>query len=484
MKATVYLLGAGASHGYYKSKANVHPPLAKNYFSTFYNLLISGDLEVKIGFIANYIRDTRGILPVEQPLKFNEDIESIFAEIDRKLRASFDRTKKRKKGDVVDSFSYMKAYDQFVFWFAHVLNEIQNGDICPIYKSLVNNSNKADTFITFNWDTLLDRALFASGKWFPDDGYNIDFTGLLEKTWREPVKRKSKNKLLKLHGSTNWFGPYMTRHLQTGEQKFVSDPDNVYNQWCLIDGSLWFDTYKDRWRPDYEPFSYYFTPNDPITGLPLMPVIVPPSATKDFSVYKELFEPVWSEAESKLAKTSRLVIAGYSFPLTDTHAFKLLKCFLNSGGKTIEIIDLYPEEIGKKIEPYLGKNDCKVILHKKTLAEYLEIGAIKFKAEESALFKSNLEWLELAQEIDEKKSAMLDILWLASIHDKKLDIVTSDKKKYLNCRLDKEFMLHLLGAFHSANTINYRLLNIPFKPKKGKQIKLALENIDKLDVVE
>jgi hypothetical protein len=50
---TIYLLGAGASRGYFKSKAQVHPPLAKDYFKTFYNLFISRDLEVKIGFIVN-----------------------------------------------------------------------------------------------------------------------------------------------------------------------------------------------------------------------------------------------------------------------------------------------------------------------------------------------------------------------------------------------------------------------------------------------
>src|SRR5690348_13004670 len=133
MDATVYILGAGASHGYYKSKTNVHPPLATNYFSTFYNLFISGDLAAKIGFIINYVKDTRGLSPEEQPMKFNEDIESIFAEIDRKLRASFDNTKTSDPNHVVYSFSYVKAYDQFVFWFAHVLNEIQNGEICSIY---------------------------------------------------------------------------------------------------------------------------------------------------------------------------------------------------------------------------------------------------------------------------------------------------------------------------------------------------------------
>jgi hypothetical protein len=62
---TVYMFGAGASRGYRGSRTGVVPPLAKDYFSTFQKLAISADLEVKIGFIVNYVQDTRGISPQE-----------------------------------------------------------------------------------------------------------------------------------------------------------------------------------------------------------------------------------------------------------------------------------------------------------------------------------------------------------------------------------------------------------------------------------
>ena len=77
----VYIFGAGASHGYEGSRTEVSPPLAGNFFSTFYRLLVSQDLEVKIGDIVNYLRDTQGIDPVDLPAKFDGNIETVFAEL-------------------------------------------------------------------------------------------------------------------------------------------------------------------------------------------------------------------------------------------------------------------------------------------------------------------------------------------------------------------------------------------------------------------
>jgi len=291
----VWVLGAGASRGYWKSRRSVHPPLATDYFSTFQKLLISGDFEVKVGFIVNYIRDTRGIPPERQGSEFNENIETVFAELDRSLRKAFDTSLEGRDG-IVQAFNFTKAYDQFVFWFAHVLNEIQNGDSCPIYSSLVSQCSEEDTLITFNWDTILDRSLDASGEWHPDDGYGVAFDGILDGGWRAPLDHRSKLKLLKLHGSTNWFGPYVTRNLQTGERQWATVADAAYKTWCLRDGSSWFSSYKNRWRPGYEPYSYFFPPNDPVADLPLMPVLIPPTETKLFNEHGAVLGPAWTAA--------------------------------------------------------------------------------------------------------------------------------------------------------------------------------------------
>lgn len=114
--------------------------------------------------------------------------------------------------------------------------------------------------------------------------------------------------------------------------------------WCLVDGTQRFETYKDRWRPGYKPYSYFFAPNSPYDDHPLMPVLIPPTDTKQFHEYGQIFRPLWAEASACLNKAKRLVIAGYSFSTTDTHAFSLLEDFVptRSTEKVIEIVDAHP----------------------------------------------------------------------------------------------------------------------------------------------
>jgi hypothetical protein len=302
-------MGAGSSRGYSKSITGIQPPLASNYFSTFSNLAISGDFLVKIGFIVNYIRDVYGIPPELQPIDFDKNIEEVFANLDEYLHKSLSTIDKEimNEHQFMELMEWTKAYDQFIFWFTHVLNEIQNGDVCPIYSKLIQISKPIDTFITFNWDTILDRALKENGSWFPDDGYQINFDSLFDKGWRETKKTVSRNKLLKLHGSTNWLSDYVTRNLQDGKRISYATENSFNKKWCVIDGSNHFDSYKDRWRAGYSPFSYFFPPNDPIDGFPLMPIIIPPTKHKMFDEYGDIFNPIWKCASSELNDAERLM---------------------------------------------------------------------------------------------------------------------------------------------------------------------------------
>ena len=114
-----------------------------------------------------------------------------------------------------------QAFDETIFLAAHILNEIQNGPRSEAYENFVSKCDASDTVVTFNWDTLLDRAFANSGRWNPDDGYGVRFESLLDGQWRAPTDQPS-SKLLKLHGSTNWLVHYVTRHLTSGERGIVS----------------------------------------------------------------------------------------------------------------------------------------------------------------------------------------------------------------------------------------------------------------------
>ena len=93
-----------------------------------------------------------------------------------------------------------------------------------------------DAFITFNWDTLLDRALLDTGGWSPNDGYGLNFASVLDGTWKKAVEGTpsfSTNwKLLKLHGSTNWLVPATGIHVQTLDYvSVVPESDSIFLYW-------------------------------------------------------------------------------------------------------------------------------------------------------------------------------------------------------------------------------------------------------------
>lgn len=56
-----YILGAGASKSYNKSKTGIRMPLAKNFFKTYNSLKISGDLNVVVTQVFSYLKEYREI---------------------------------------------------------------------------------------------------------------------------------------------------------------------------------------------------------------------------------------------------------------------------------------------------------------------------------------------------------------------------------------------------------------------------------------
>jgi len=180
----VYLLGAGASFPYSLSPTGVNPPLAANFFDTYDKLQLS--YHVKVGHVINYVNDKK------QSGNWNNstaNIEDFLTEIDDGIAEASLAIQQNGPNDV-QTFSKLMSlslvYDQMVFLFATVLNEIQNGPASPEYSLLVNQLSPDDVLLTFNWDTLLDRVLWDTKRWFPDDGYGLNFASLFENDWRSP----------------------------------------------------------------------------------------------------------------------------------------------------------------------------------------------------------------------------------------------------------------------------------------------------------
>ena len=291
------------------------------------------------------------------------------------------------------------AYNQLILLFASIFNEIQNGPISIPYMMLADELREEDVIITFNWDTLLDRALYSSGIWSPSNGYCIRPEAIFDEEWKSPEiydVDKIAPIYIKLHGSTNWLAPYHGVHLSTGEMYSVSKygMDKLF---VYLNSSIAYDTYKNRYWGPYEPFSYcYYPPNLPIVrddrdsnrvmismvsavDLPehgeivindpnvySMPLIVPPVRNKQYQRYGKIFSTLWGLATDSIELCRLLYIIGYSFPKTDIATQKMFSEALkrNKVLEKIIIINPHPENIFKLFTTEFGIEKSKIELRK------------------------------------------------------------------------------------------------------------------------
>jgi len=321
------------------------------------------------------------------------------------------------------------------FILASVVNEAQNGPSESAYSHLLHFCGPNDAFITFNWDTLLDRALIATGGWSPSEGYGLHFTSVLDGTWKGSVEGAptvSTNwKLLKLHGSTNWLVPYASVHLQTYD--FVSSvrrSDDIFLYWR---SDLPYATHKNRWRGGYAPTCYcYYPPNLPLSsfspdqlssgpgrvwlsvaykgifapfdepsaeGIPASPLLITPVRQKKYDAYQSTMSSLWQQSADPFWTADKVTIVGYSFPLTDTRSADLLTSALAArhGDVASEIVAPDARAIATRLGEEALSNAKSVTLHNVKFEDYVRglddgtPGLIKKTAVE---FPEVREWVE------------------------------------------------------------------------------------------
>lgn len=397
-----YLFGAGASHSYAISPTGVQPPLAKGLFDAFHQLDIAEDSHVRIGDIVCYVRDTRNVDATVFGA-WNEDIETFLSEVEDLIS----RPEDVRSLDIGQKHRFSRVYDQSVFLFCSVLNEIQNGPVCRNYSKLVSQLGAGDVLITFNWDTLLDRALSESGRWCPQDGYEMSFKGFYDNGWCQPasVASESDCRLLKLHGSTNWLMPYRTLNFETCERSFANRSVTLTDApiYCFVRSEDCYPTYHSRSRAGYQPFSYFNDPPDlpfqdnhpkdeygviAITtaydlpehgtvhkaGLPRasMPMIIAPVRHKEYDLCGNALGNLWTLSSRAIAECSELVIIGYSFPETDVRAWDLFEGAVAARGSKlkVQLVDPYPDGLLMRMQDRLGEC-CTIDVHQCTFEEFI-----------------------------------------------------------------------------------------------------------------
>jgi hypothetical protein len=375
------VLGAGASCSYVDSPTGQGPPLANQIIPTYFTLNISENRYVRVGDIVNYVKERRGIKAEDFPT-WNEDIEGFLTEIDEEIVKLIPKLKSKNpnRSIFLRAIHLQRVYNQFIFLFASVFNDIQNGPVSIPYVLLANELGENDTCITFNWDTLFDRALASTGKWSPVNGYAIQPEGIFDDGWQSPdtfVRLTGGPQYIKLHGSTNWLTPYDFVDVSTGKRRTLSRYA-INKFYVFLRAKKPYKTYENRYWGPYEPYSYcYYPPDLPgqrddvpqdHVGISFvvapdlteqakviiddktvysMPLIVPPVRDKRFQRYGNIFSFLWEKAALALSECVELFIIGYSFPRTDHVSRDLFKSALrlNKHLKKIFIWNPHPEPL-------------------------------------------------------------------------------------------------------------------------------------------
>ncbi|HBC3592984.1 TPA: SIR2 family protein [Vibrio parahaemolyticus] len=393
----LFILGAGASKAYGQSKTGVRMPIACDFFDTFDKLDISQSLWVLQGQINLYAMEKYGVDPYTY-FRSGIDIEDFHSSIESDLQDA------HAVGNKSESTILQMSYNELVYLFASVINEIQNGPVSKPHLKLAQNLSKDDVIATFNWDTLIERALEEELSWSTDRGYGFSPKSIYRNGWSSSENQSSKSvQLYKLHGSTNW----LTVHPSllgdfTTLNKFVA-PDDVY---VYESTEQPYPCHRGRFMEGYERLSYGYYPVNldmvayapdgqeivfipqpkphveegkaPSDGVATIPLIIPPVKEKKYDQYGSLFENLWEKTASAIEKADEIILIGYSFPKTDIKSTKLfLDAFMKRSSKPrIKILDPNPERIVDKFKYEFGFTDSEILVCKDYFSEDFDIAAM------------------------------------------------------------------------------------------------------------
>lgn len=371
------LLGAGASKAYSESPTSMRMPIARDFFSTFEELEIVSNPWVLTDGLFDFVMKVKGESPLDF-LRQNIDIEELYTEIEENLN----RYKGRESS--IDRVRAFKSYSQLIFIFSAVINEIQNGPVSRPHALLAKQLGGDDKVVTFNWDTLMDRALKRETEWGTDSGYGFTPKSIYRDEWVSAQQPKKKApQLIKLHGSVNWLSSHPMSPREDVELTQESAPETV---WVYESTIKPYPCFAGRYLDGYEEFSFgYYPPNilddrgkavpdgyvlvrsriklpgvpegtSSSDGLASIPLIIPPVKEKNYHGYGPLFEDLWGKAQEGIEQARHIIIIGYSFPRTDLKSNKLfVDAFLNrSDIPYVTILDPSPEMIADKFKLELG----------------------------------------------------------------------------------------------------------------------------------
>jgi hypothetical protein len=207
----VIILGAGASASFAPAeppfdKSLIPFPMAEDFFQRAIERGVLKELNL-LGqpmhtTLLDFIENSFG-LSFEGLKKNRLSIEKVYAELD-KLITQIEKSRNPSREEL-DLYHARLDLTKLAEELLSKLSRHYGG--CKFHAVLANDVvEKESVVVSFNWDILIDTALYSTGKWFYETGYGVEFSKVYFNRQQVLIERKkSAGLLLKPHGSINWF---------------------------------------------------------------------------------------------------------------------------------------------------------------------------------------------------------------------------------------------------------------------------------------
>jgi hypothetical protein len=329
------ILGAGATLSDAENASKKKkPPLDRGFFSSTEKLSYP---EFKT--VNKYITDTYIYAPVDEE---RDSLEGVMATIYADIN-----NPKLEKSAVAAFRNLIRLYSKRIADSTNSLNPTNRFNLYRLIAKLLDESVKPEEIciVTFNQDLQIEKVLqkLQSTKRsrlgtifdFPHCYLIEDSRNKLSKTPEAFSKfdighdAQDKIRVLKLHGSLNWFSKHNTREVA---KNVILDT----NRKILI-------TRRIRITPDmiFRAKRKQYT----------FPVIVPPVAHKAGIMHQSIL-PIWETAEISIKNTQNIIVFGYSCPLADSESANLIMRSVKANKKlrSFSVIDPSPNVVQRYAE--------------------------------------------------------------------------------------------------------------------------------------
>jgi hypothetical protein len=329
----------------------VNPPLINNFFITslkkrkFSSDSYLDKMKVVFDYIESYWKKTGKDL-AREPF----DLEECFTILTLQLRDAL------RKGLSEDALRLSRVQFSLKSFVAELLSEFEIQSYSSVRMQQFGMKLWAEkpNIISFNYDTIIESVLasasglsdwilrgerypksdpgnvvptgelsFSHLKWNLPLGYGVEFDRVeIQRAgvppivdgvrfYSNPDNRLYPWSVLKMHGSLNWFRYLPIRSFPTlpGEPEAELSTDKR-QQVILMRRSWWFNQ-----PPDFE--GWYV---DPVI---LTPGLFKYEALGEDPLYDRVFGTIWTKAKEALSTAKKLVVIGYSFPVTDVSTRRL-----------------------------------------------------------------------------------------------------------------------------------------------------------------